>query len=312
VTTVRRLQLLAVAGALALAGLASPFAVAGADRGGSAGTVAVDRGSGGGGGDDDQLAQGRELYETGCSSCHGVDGRGVEPRDGSAGGPSLVDAGEAGAFFQLSTGRMPAVSSDEQPQGREPAYSDEEIDALVAYVASLGDGPELPEVDPAAGDLAQGGEIFRANCQACHSASGSGGALSYGRAAPGLADSTPEQTAAAVRVGPGQMPTFDNEIINVGQLNDLVRYVDYLDDPADPGGLPIGRTGPIPEGFVAWLVGMVALIGLVVWIGTRSPIRSDPAPAPAADADDDPEPAAEPAAEDGDPSDPPVNRSGET
>ncbi|HEX6167157.1 MAG TPA: cytochrome c, partial [Acidimicrobiales bacterium] len=105
------------------------------------------------------------------------------------------------------------------------------------------------------------------------SASGSGGALSYGRAAPRLSDATPTEVAAAVRVGPGQMPVFGPDTLSDDELDDLVGYVEYLREPEDPGGLPIGRTGPIPEGFVAWLVGMVALVILVAWIGTRSPVR---------------------------------------
>lgn len=223
--------------------------------------------------DDALLAEGRELYETGCSSCHGPDGGGVVAPDGSARGPSLEDAGEAAAYFYLSTGRMPLANSEEQPRRKEPAYDDEEIAALVAYVGTLGDGPAIPDVDTTGADLAAGGEIYREDCQACHSASGSGGALSYGRAAPGLADATPTQVGAAVRVGPGQMPVFGPETISQEELNDLAAYVEYLRSPEDPGGLPIGRTGPIPEGFVAWLIGMVALLALVAWIGTRMPIR---------------------------------------
>jgi quinol---cytochrome-c reductase cytochrome c subunit len=244
----------------------------------SAGSVAVardpaEKNQGGGGGDDELIAEGRELYETGCSSCHGADGQGVVGEDGGERGPSLADAGEAAAYYYLSTGRMPLANSEEQPKRNEPAYGPEEIKALVAYVGTLGNGPEVPEVDPEAGDLALGGEVFRANCQACHGASGGGGALSYGRAAPRLTAATPTEIASAVRVGPGEMPVFGRDVIDSDELNGLVRYVRYLDDPEDPGGLPIGRTGPIPEGFVAWLIGMVALLGLVAWIGTRSPIR---------------------------------------
>jgi ubiquinol-cytochrome c reductase cytochrome c subunit len=223
--------------------------------------------------DDDLLAEGRELYETGCSSCHGPDGRGVVAPDGSVRGPSLEQAGEASAYYYLSTGRMPLANSEEQPTSKEPAYGPEEIEALVAFVGTLGTGPDVPDVDPEAGDLAIGGEVFRANCQACHGAAGTGGALSYGRAAPRLTSATPRQIGSAVRVGPGEMPVFGPDLIDADELNGLVRYVQYLQDPEDPGGLPIGRTGPIPEGFVAWLVGMVALLGLVAWIGTRSPIR---------------------------------------
>jgi ubiquinol-cytochrome c reductase cytochrome c subunit len=226
-------------------------------------------------GDDDQLVErGADLYATGCSSCHGPDGGGIEIQDGGAGGPSLEHAGEAGAYFFLSTGRMPLANTEEEPTRKEPAYDDDEIAALVAYVASLGDGPGLPQVDPDGADLAEGGALYRANCQACHSASGSGGALSYGQAAPALEAATDTQVAAAVRVGPGQMPVFGSDVISERELDDLVRYVGFLRHPADPGGLPIGRTGPIPEGFVAWLVGIPALLLLTLWIGTRSPIRS--------------------------------------
>jgi quinol---cytochrome-c reductase cytochrome c subunit len=237
-------------------------------------------------GDDGKLAEGRELYLTGCSSCHGPNGEGVDAPSGLR-GPSLIEAGEAGAYYYLSTGRMPLASSEEQPTRKDPAYSPEEIDALVAYIASLDDGPELPEVDTREGDLADGGEIFRANCQACHSASGSGGALSYGRAAPRLSEATPTQVGAAVRSGPGQMPVFGPETITDEQLDDLARYVEYLQNPSDPGGIPIGRTGPIPEGFVAWLIAIPALLALVGWIGTRSPIRRPATAATTAEGDDD-------------------------
>ncbi len=226
-----------------------------------------------GGRGDELVDRGRELYETGCSSCHGADGQGVVADDGSERGPTLADSGEAGAFYYLSTGRMPLGNSEEQPTRKDPAYDADEIDALVAYVGTLGDGPGLPDVDAESGDLALGGEVFRANCQACHSASGSGGALSYGHAAPRLDPATPAEIAATVRTGPGEMPVFGTDSVAGDQLDSLVRYVEYLDDPEDPGGLPIGRTGPIPEGFVAWLIGMVALLALVAWIGTRSPIR---------------------------------------
>jgi len=222
---------------------------------------------------DELLSQGRELYLTGCVSCHGPDGGGEKGPDGKLRGPSLEDSGEAGAYYYLHTGRMPLGNSEEQPRRKEPAYDEDEIEALVAYVASLGDGPELPAVDTSVGDLALGGDIYRENCQACHSASASAGALSYGRAAPSLVPADPSEVGAAIRIGPNNMPVFGPDVISRAELDDLARYVEYLDDPADPGGVPIGRVGPIPEGFVAWAVGMVALLVLTAWIGTRAAIR---------------------------------------
>jgi quinol---cytochrome-c reductase cytochrome c subunit len=225
------------------------------------------------GGEDGLVETGRELFLQGCSSCHGATGAGASTADDEVRGPSLVDSGEAAAYYQLSTGRMPLASSEGQPRRKRPAYDEEQIDALVAFVGSLGSGPELPVLPAGPHDLAAGNELYRDNCQACHSASGAGGALSYGRAAPPLAPAEPLQIASAIRAGPGQMPVFDEDVLTDEQVADLVDYVEYLDDPSDPGGLAIGRLGPIPEGFVAWFVGMTALLGLVAWIGTHAPAR---------------------------------------
>jgi quinol---cytochrome-c reductase cytochrome c subunit len=222
---------------------------------------------------DDLISQGKELFDTGCVSCHGPDGNGVVTADGEVRGPSLASAGEAGAYYQLSTGRMPLADPHEDAVRKRPAYTDDEIDALVAYVGSLGSGPSLPPVDVERADVAAGGELFRANCAPCHSASGAGGALSYGNAAPPLSQSEPLQVGAAVRSGPGQMPVFGPEVLDDKQLDDVAAYVEYLRHPQDPGGVPIGRTGPVPEGFVAWFFGMGALVALVAWIGTRAPLR---------------------------------------
>ena len=222
-------------------------------------------------GEDDLAARGKRLYDVGCVSCHGPEGGGVE-LDGQRRGPSLEGSGEASAYYELSSGRMPLANSDDQPRRKRPAYSGDDINALVAYVGSLGDGPEIPAVELGDTDLAEGGVLFRSSCAPCHSAAGSGGALSYGRAAPNLQQSEPLQIASAVRAGPGQMPVFGPDAIDEEQLADVVAYVRYLQAPDDRGGVPIGRTGPVPEGFVAWFFGMGAFILLVVWIGTRSPI----------------------------------------
>jgi len=37
-----------------------------------------------------------------------------------------------------------------------------------------------------------------------------------------------------------------------------------------PGGNGLGGFGPAPEGMVAWIIGMVAVIGAALWIGARS------------------------------------------
>jgi ubiquinol-cytochrome c reductase cytochrome c subunit len=222
-----------------------------------------------------KVERGRELYLTGCSSCHGLDGKGVTTPDGEVRGPTLERAGEALAYYMLSTGRMPLANSDDVNRRKDPAYEPDEIDDLVAYVATLGDGPPIPDVDPASGDLAFGGELYRSNCQACHGAAGSGGALSYGNAAPPVGPATAKQIASVVRTGPGEMPVFGRDVITDEELDSLVRYVRYLEDPDDRGGIALGRLGPIPEGFLVWVLGMGLLIVVCTWIGGRATKRTD-------------------------------------
>ncbi len=219
-------------------------------------------------------ASGEELYVTGCSGCHGLDGGGLRGPEGLERGPDLTGSGEAGAYYYLTTGRMPLSDPDQQPVRKEPAYTPEEIDALVAYVGDLGEGPPIPQLAVEEGDLAGGGEIYRAQCAACHSATGAGGALSYGRAAPSLGQSSPRQVVAAVRVGPGQMPVFGEESLPDEQMDDLARYVQYLRQPQDRGGLALGGLGPVPEGFLVWVLGIGLLLGLSAWISHR-PHRDD-------------------------------------
>jgi ubiquinol-cytochrome c reductase cytochrome c subunit len=214
--------------------------------------------------DDALVEEGRQLYLTGCVSCHGADGEGTDQA------PTLVGVGAAAADFYLTTGRMPAA----YPQGyqatrKEPAYDQAQIDALVAYVASLGDGPPIPEVDLADADRARGGVLFRANCAACHQAAANGGALSYGKNAPSLHEATPTQVVEAMRIGPGEMPVFDPRLISPEDANDIASYVEYLRDPDHPGGLPLQGFGPVTEGFVALVFGLGGTVALCVWIVGR-------------------------------------------
>ena len=251
----RRVVLLAGIGLLAMAMAAG---LVGAGAGATPSEVAK------GGGDDALVQRGRDLFITGCASCHGADGEGTDQ------GPSLVGVGAASADFQLTTGRMPDTDPDRQPVSKPPAYEPDEIDALVAYVASLGDGPPIPDVSSPPGDLTDGTELYLLNCAACHSAAGNGGALSSGRAAPDVHGATPVQVAEAVRTGPGPMPVFGQDTLTDREVNSIVDYVRYLDDPEDPGGLSLGRVGPITEGLVG-LLGLVALAFVCRWIEPKEP-----------------------------------------
>ena len=54
------------------------------------------------------------------------------------------------------------------------------------------------------------------------------------------------------------MPVFGAQTLSDQQVSDVAAYVQYLHHPDDRGGLGLGHLGPIPEGFVGWVVGMGA------------------------------------------------------
>jgi quinol---cytochrome-c reductase cytochrome c subunit len=202
-----------------------------------------------------ETKDGRELFLTHCASCHGTEG------GGTAEGPSLLRSGAAAVDFQLSTGRMPLARPGAQAVRKPPAFGPEEQRALVAYVASLGTGPPIPDVNLGGGDRVRGGELFRENCAACHGFAGRGGALSNGTEAPPLVDATPLQVAEAIRIGPGRMPVFGPDTLSEEDVNSIAGYVVYVNDPPSRGGLDLGLLGPVPEGLVGFLgLGLVCLM----------------------------------------------------
>ncbi len=209
-----------------------------------------------------EAAIGPELYQRNCASCHGNRG------EGSFRGPSLIGVGAASADYWLRSGRMPLAAPDAEAKRSEPAFSDAQIRELVAYIASLGDGPEIPEVDLAAVDLAAGGELYRLNCAACHNWDGKGGALVNRGNAPPLHPVPARQLAEAVRIGPGAMPEFTEQQLDEEELNDVVAYAEYLRTPRDAGGYGLAHWGPATE-TLAGFVGMTFLVLLTAWLGER-------------------------------------------
>lgn len=220
-----------------------------------------------------QVDEGRKLFSIGCASCHGLGGEGQVRDDGTVLGPSLIGVGAASVDFQVGTGRMPLAAPGAQADRKEVAYSDEQIASLAAYVASLAPGPVIPDadaVDPSQGDIARGGLLFRTNCASCHNTTGQGGALTWGKHAPNLTGVEPEHIYEAMVTGPQAMPVFNDETLTPEEKRDIIAFLDNVQNEPDPGGLGIGRAGPVSEGLWGWLVGIGLLIACAAWIVTRS------------------------------------------
>ena len=217
---------------------------------------------------------GAALYAENCSSCHGPHGEGIPApgRPGAGGviglGPSLTNAGAGAADFYLRTGYMPLQSPHDQPWRTRVLFDEQELRALVGYVASLGHGPPIPSPHPRQGSVADGFNLFAENCAGCHQIAAEGGYVTGARV-PALTHATDVQIAEAVRTGPYLMPRFTARQLSDRELDSLIRYVDYTKAPHDPGGWSIGRLGPVPEGMVAWLIAAALLVATCVVLGRR-------------------------------------------
>src|ERR1700752_5307962 len=219
------------------------------------------------------LRNGKQLFDTSCVSCHGANLQGVPDH-----GPGLIGGGEAAVYFQVSTGRMPAMRGEAQATRKEPIFDDAQTDAIGAYVQANGGGPTVvrnPDGSIAmhslrGDDLGRGGDLFRLNCSSCHNFTGKGGALSSGKFAPDLGPANEQQILDAMRTGPQNMPKFSDRQLSFDAKKDIIAYVKNVTEAKSPGGNGLGGFGTAPEGMVAWIIGMVAVIGAALWIGARS------------------------------------------
>ena len=213
----------------------------------------------------EQIRLGRALFLAGCSSCHGLEAQGGNQA------PSLIGVGEAAVDFQVSTGRMPLAKPAAQAERNTPKYTQTQIDQLAAYIGSLAPGPAKPDENTLTdgANIAEGGALFRTNCAQCHQAAGQGGALSYGKHAPALGNATDTQIYEAIRTGPESMPVFSEGQLSQTQVASIIKYVQFVTNPKDPGGDGIGHYGPVPEGLVAIIIGLGGLVIATLWIGSR-------------------------------------------
>lgn len=278
--------------ALTLFGVGYAYLAPGADRA-EAQTLAAEATA-----DDEQTdyALGRDIFTQSCASCHGDAGT------GGPNAPDITDAGAAAIDFQVSTGRMPSMNPDAQMPRKPPAFTQDEIDALITYYeAEIGSGPAIPEEVPGtaperadfedeeayeaaraeydasyeayldgAEDVEAGMKLYLTNCAHCHSWSGEGGALTDGKWAPELHEASPRQLYEAMVTGPGQMPVFNDMTITPEEKQDLIAYVKDLQAEPNAGGIfDLNRIGQVAEGFIGWTVGLSLIVACAIWITAK-------------------------------------------
>ncbi|MCW0213282.1 MAG: cytochrome c [Pseudonocardia sp.] len=223
------------------------------------------------------VAQGQELYNNACITCHGANLQGVQDR-----GPSLVGVGDAATYFQVSSGRMPLARQEAQAVRKAPVpqfdpqteEGQRNLDALGAFVDANGGGPQAPAQTGAAlrgDDPARGGQLFRLNCASCHNFVGVGGALSSGKFAPALGAASEEQIYTAMLTGPQNMPKFSDRQLTPDEKKDIIAYVKSVtNNNNNVGGYASGGLGPTSEMVIVFVVGLAAVVGFAMWLGAKN------------------------------------------
>jgi alcohol dehydrogenase (cytochrome c) len=135
-------------------------------------------------GSDDAIAEGRTLFRSECSYCHGLDARGGSRGPDLTAGRSVQGDTDAVLFATINDG----VPGTEMPANN---LDPDETWAIVSYLRSL----RLPPAAPPAGNARAGEELFfaAANCSQCHMVNGRGG-----RVGPDLSRIGAARTPAAI------------------------------------------------------------------------------------------------------------------
>jgi ubiquinol-cytochrome c reductase cytochrome c subunit len=212
------------------------------------------------------VEDGKKLFQANCATCHGLDLQGTEA------GPSLYGVGELSVEFQVATGRMPLQAQGPQAPQKPVQFTQAQIEAMAAFVQSTSPGPTFPdeEVLDGEGDIARGAELFRINCAMCHNVAAAGGALTEGKYAPGLANTSALHMYAAMVTGPQNMPVFNDLTLTTEDKRDIISALLFLQENESAGGFSLGSLGPVSEGLFIWIFGIGSLIAITVWITAKS------------------------------------------
>jgi ubiquinol-cytochrome c reductase cytochrome c subunit len=166
-----------------------------------------------------------------------------------------------------------AAPNIQAPRADQVRFTQEQISAVAAYIASLAPGPAIPDAEYTTGeggDVAMGAELFRVNCAMCHNFAGSGGALTRGKYAPALRDIEGKHIYEAMVTGPQSMPVFSDDNISPEAKNDIIAYLHTVDEQENVGGMALGNLGPVSEGLFVWIFGLGIMIGFAVWLGKKA------------------------------------------
>ncbi len=180
-------------------------------------------------------ARGAVIYERYCSICHGArgEGQGIERAPSLASASFLASADYRFLNYAIRYGR-PGTSMAPFHVSMSGPLSDQDVDALVSHIYSLGPasraGLQLPRSRQSGkgrrGNAKAGASVYRERCSACHGAEGGGATAPSLKSPTFLYTASPEFVEYAIALGRERtaMPRFAG-VLTPRQIDDVTAYV---------------------------------------------------------------------------------------
>ncbi len=171
-----------------------------------------------------QAAAGRGVFARNCASCHTIEGHVAHPTFVESMIPNLDEvkprAGYVAQRIENGGFDMPSFSSELKP---------EQIAEVVAYVTTIGGSRVHATSAGQASAIAQGQQVFAANCARCHSIAGRPATNRPPAGYPGtdFNDVTPSETMVVrqvLRGIRGEMPSFRRRL-TAAEIQAVAAYV---------------------------------------------------------------------------------------
>ena len=214
------------------------------------------------------VEDGKKLFQANCATCHGLDLQGVGDRS--------VPVRRRRARRRVPGRHRPhaAAGDGARRHRRSPLQFTEEQVSRDGRLRAVDGARSRPspneETLDGEGDVARGAELFRINCAMCHNVAAAGGALTEGKYAPALGQTSALHMYAAMVTGPQNMPVFNDLTLTAEDKRDIISSLLFLQENESPGGFSLGNLGPVSEGLFIWIFGIGGLIAITVWITAKS------------------------------------------
>ncbi|MCS7220186.1 MAG: c-type cytochrome [Anaerolineae bacterium] len=234
----------------------------------------------------EQIELGARLYAENCAVCHGPNGEGRVGATLAKNWPSIRPDLRVKAVIENGVAGSPMPAWSQKNGG---PLSDEEIEALVAFILSWETGgprPPLPTpaitprppITPAPnieGDPNRGATLYAENCAVCHGPNGEGRVgATLAKAWPSIRPDLRIKTTIANGVAGTAMPAWSQEQggpLSDQDINDIVAFImtwssaPITGPSPEPTLTPIERLRSSPGIVISGLVLVMAIIIGMIW-----------------------------------------------